>query len=270
MKETDSDDKPKTKDRRLGDEWLGWNGDPDAGDAEVNEKLSTFFLLGAGAVFILIAGIGIGWYLSKPRIEQLLPSLFPRIIEWVILLFGILFFFTALVESILLLKLRKSLFPYIWSEKFMVGLFARSVWLGERLGISKDRVANSFIKMHNIMVRSHAKRLKADTFLILLPRCLEKETRKQVIERANGSSIQVVTAGGGEEARRAVSQYKPSLILAIACERDLISGIRDVAKKIPVLAIPNKRPEGPCKNTHVQLEDLDEALRFLIESRDGK
>ena len=121
------------------------------------------------------------------------------------------------------------------------------------------------------MVRSHAKRLPMDTFLILLPRCLDKETRQQVIERTNGRSVQVVTAGGGEEARRAIGEYKPSLILAIACERDLVSGIKDVvAEKIPVLAIPNKRPEGPCKNTCLQLEDLDEALQFIINAKTGK
>jgi hypothetical protein len=36
-----------------------------------------------------------------------------------------------------------------------------------------------------------------------------------------------------------------------------------VAEKVPVLAIPNKRPEGPCKNTNLQLDALDEALSFL-------
>jgi hypothetical protein len=34
-----------------------------------------------------------------------------------------------------------------------------------------------------------------------------------------------------------------------------------------VLAIPNKRPEGPCKNTDFSLEELDEVLRFIRESR---
>ncbi len=90
-----------------------------------------------------------------------------------------------------------------------------------------------------------------------------------MVERANGRAVQIVTAAGGEEARKAIREYKPSLILAIACERDLISGIRDVAEKIPVLAIPNKRPEGPCKNTHLHLDALDDALKF-ITGRTGK
>ena len=49
-----------------------------------------------------------------------------------------------------------------------------------------------------------------------------------------------------------------------------MSGIKDVAEKIPVLAIPNKRPEGPCKNTEVYLSELDETLKFIEESRSKK
>jgi len=75
------------------------------------------------------------------------------------------------------------------------------------------------------------------------------------------------TAAGGEEARAAIKQYRPTIILAIACERDLISGIKDVAEKIPVFAIPNKRPEGPCKNTDFSLSELDEAVRVLMTAK---
>ena len=76
----------------------------------------------------------------------------------------------------------------------------------------------------------------------------------------------VVTADGGEEARKAVREHQPTIILAVACERDLTSGIRDIAGKIPVLAIPNKRPQGPCKNTCIRIRQLEEALS-LIECR---
>jgi hypothetical protein len=148
----------------------------------------------------------------------------------------------------------------------LLSLLSKSLWFGEKFGISRDRVGNSFIKAHNLMLKSHAGEVKSDTLLVLLPRCLDKETRQQVAERANGRAVQIVTAGGGEEARKAIRQYRPSLILAVACERDLISGIRDVARKIPVLAVPNKRPEGPCKNTHLCLTDLDEAMRFIADT----
>jgi hypothetical protein len=44
-----------------------------------------------------------------------------------------------------------------------------------------------------------------------------------------------------------------------------MSGIKDVAEKVPVLAVTNRRPEGPCKNTDIRMADLEEALAFITE-----
>jgi uncharacterized protein len=269
MTETQSDSPEKAKDRRLGDEWLDWRGSGDPKDADVDEKLRTFLILAGCAILIMLAALELGWYLAKPRIEQFSVP-FSRLVEWSALSLIVLFVLLAAMETILLLKFRRSLMPYIWAEKVLLSLLSKAVWLGTKFGISRDRVGNSFIKAHNLMLKSHAGELRTDAFLILLPRCLEKDARRQIVERANGRAVQIVTAAGGEEARKAIEQYKPSLILAIACERDLISGIKDVAEKIPVLAVPNKRPEGPCKNTQVYLEDLDEALRFIEQTSASK
>jgi hypothetical protein len=265
MTETEPDSKKTPKDRRLGDEWLDWNGTMKPAEREIDERLRTFLALAAGTVLILIASLQLFWYLAKPRIEQL--SLFlSRSIEWSAFVLFILFLLIAGLEITLLIRFKKSVFPYIWAEKFLLALLSRSIWLGEKFGINRDRVGNSFIKVHNLMLKGHKRILKGDMLLILLPRCLEKEMKRQVIERVNGRAVQIVTAAGGEEARKAIRQHHPSLILAVACERDLISGIKDVAEKIPVLAIPNKRPEGPCKNTNFHLTDLDEALKFIADS----
>lgn len=265
MRETGPDSKMTQKDRRLGDEWLDWNGTTKPSELDIDERQRTFLALAAGTVLMAIALLQLGWYLAKPRIEQL--SLFlSHFIEWSAFVLFVLFLLMVCVEMTLLIRFKKSVFPYIWAEKFLLALLSRSMWLGEKFGISKDRVGNSFIKVHNLMLKSHARVLKGNVLLILLPRCLGKEAKRQVVERVNGRAVQIVTAAGGEEARNAIRRHNPSLILAVACERDLISGIRDVAEKIPVLAIPNKRPEGPCKNTHLQLTDLDEALRFVADS----
>ena len=262
MTEKEPDSKTDRKDRRLGDEWLDWKGSKSPHEDEIDEKLSTFLTLAAGSVLIFMACLRFGWYLTKPRIDQLSPLL-SRFIGWSAFVLVLIVLIMAALETTLLLKFRKSVFPYIWAEKLLLSLLSKSIWLGGKLGISRDRVGNSFIKAHNLIVKSHARRLNVETLLILLPRCLEKEAKRQVIERVNGKAVQVVTAAGGEEARKAIKEHKPSLILAVACERDLISGIRDVAERIPVLAIPNKRPEGPCKNTHLRLDALDDALKFI-------
>ena len=65
---------------------------------------------------------------------------------------------------------------------------------------------------------------------------------------------------------KAVREHRPTIILAVACERDLTSGMRDIKGKIPVLPTPNKRPQGPCKNTCLRIRELEEALD-LRESR---
>jgi len=273
MSETEQDDQEnhqeKLPDRKLGDQWTDWKGDFDARESEINENLATFFLLAFGIILIFLALLPVIWYLIKPRIVQLSASL-SGFIEWAIIACALASLALLLLEAISVLGFKKSVFPYRWREKFILFLLPKTVWLGMKLGISRDRVGNSFIKVHNFITKGFAGNLNTDRLLILLPRCLKRETRNQIMSRVNGNGFKVVTAGGGEQAREAIKQYRPTFILALACERDLMSGILDVAEKIPVLAIPNKRPEGPCKNTDVYLDELDETLRFVTDRRNKK
>ncbi len=257
----------KSKDRKLGDEWTDWDGESDPGDSEIEEAMTTFLSLASGIVFIFITLFPLAWYLVKPRIEQFSPFV-SNLAGKSVTVFCIVFFLLFLGEILSLLKMKKSFFPYGLTEKFLLFLLPKALWLGEKFGIGRDRVGNSFIKVHNLITKSYA--LNPERPLILLPRCLKKEARSGLMNRLNGDSFKVLTAGGGEEARKAIRQYRPTLILALACERDLMSGIRDVAEKIPVLAIPNKRPEGPCKNTDFSADELEEALRFIDERKKQK
>ncbi len=266
MTETAERETERPLDRKLGDEWHDWKGGADPRDAEINEKATTFSILAVCMVVITVAALEFGWYLAKPRIDQLSPLL-SAIIEWVALACGALFLLLCCLEVVWLLKLKRSLLPYVLIEKLLLSILPRTIWLGKKVGISRDRVANSFIKMHNLLVRSHAGRVDPDMLLVLLPRCLQKEARSAILKRIDSRAVKIYTAGGGEEARRAIEKYRPSLILAVACERDLISGIKDVAARIPIFAVPNKRPEGPCKNTHLAAEDLEEALRFIMAEK---
>jgi hypothetical protein len=261
------DHKSEVKDRKLGDEWLDWSGATSPGEDEIDEKLTTFLVLAAGSVLISIACLGFGWYLIKPRIDQF-SLLLSRLIEWSAFVIIVLIFLLVALETTLLSKFGISVFPYMSEKRLLLFLLSGSTWLGKKLGISKDRVGNSFVKTHNLVVKTHMRGLGTKALLILLPRCLQKEARLQVIERVNGRAIPIVTVAGGEEARKAVRQYRPSLVLAVACERDLISGIRDVADRMHILAIPNKRPEGPCKNTRLSLYMFDDALKFILEMAD--
>ncbi|WP_242864780.1 DUF116 domain-containing protein [Youngiibacter fragilis] len=51
------------------------------------------------------------------------------------------------------------------------------------------------------------------------------------------------------------------MIIAVACERDLSSGIQDTYP-LPVYGILNKRPKGPCLDTLVPLKQVEKALEY--------
>jgi hypothetical protein len=75
----------------------------------------------------------------------------------------------------------------------------------------------------------------------------------------------MTVATGGTLARKVVVETNPELILGVACERDLASGIVDTYP-IPVIGILIDRPEGPCVNTRVNVEKVNNALEtFLSE-----
>lgn len=64
-------------------------------------------------------------------------------------------------------------------------------------------------------------------------------------------------------ARQIVYKTRPKAVLAIACERDLMSGIQDVYP-LPAVGVLNIRPNGPCYNTHVDIEAVKEELAKII------
>jgi hypothetical protein len=257
------------RDRKLGDEWSDWKADDKSAAPEINEPRFTFSFLAAVVISASLAMIAMGWYLIKPRIDQISPYL--SIFAGLFIIFvTVLSLFIVLLESIAIINGRKSLFPYRLIEKSVLSILPKAIWLGGRFGISRDKVGNSFIKVHNSITKSHADTLNPDRLLILLPRCLKKEAKERIIDKTQGNALKVLTVAGGEQARAAITQYRPTLILALACERDLMSGIKDVAEKIPVLAIPNKRPEGPCKNTDFSIDELEETLIFITGMRHKK
>ena len=74
----------------------------------------------------------------------------------------------------------------------------------------------------------------------------------------------ISVATGGTVARKIVVDKKSELIIGVACERDLTSGIQD-SYPIPVFGILNHRPFGPCYDTDVDLELVEKGMiTFLV------
>jgi hypothetical protein len=132
-------------------------------------------------------------------------------------------------------------------------------------------MGNSLIKVSNIIVHAKSKsrpkdgKVDPNRLLVLLPRCLSKENRKTIMEIVEKNKLISFTVAGGSAARLRIKEMKPQAIVAVACERDLVIGLQDVAPKIPVLAIPNKRPEGPCKNTYIDIETLETSIKDFLQ-----
>ena len=159
----------------------------------------------------------------------------------------------------------------------LMTLFARF------LGISKESVRNSFIKVNNELVRSESRKYRPRDILLLMPHCLQnsrcdmrltydinnckrcgKCVIKGLLELSERYGVHLAIATGGTIARRIVVQIRPKLIIAVACERDLASGIQDT-HPIPVFGVLNERPHGPCLDTNVCIEHMEQALHVFLE-----
>ena len=162
-------------------------------------------------------------------------------------------------------------------------LFPIATMLGRLVDVDKERVERSFIEVSNHLIRRKHCQVKPDKLLILIPQCIQNEDcpykitrdvsncrdcgRCQVgallkIARAYGVNLAIVT--GGTLARKVIKSIHPQAVLAIACERDLTSGIQDVFP-LPVIGILNERPFGPCCNTRVDLAQVETTIRCFLE-----
>jgi len=65
-------------------------------------------------------------------------------------------------------------------------------------------------------------------------------------------------------ARQLLAEKRPKGVIAVACERDLMAGVQDVKAAVPVIAIANKRPEGPCRNTTIDMTEMENAIRLYL------
>jgi len=253
----------KTKDRKLGNEWTDWNGSLGKEQADSTTGKRVFIgVLAIALIFFGAAGYFI-WFMIQPRLELLYDYL-PLIVGLILLFWWamIAVWFGMMVLSLItgkdyLLKLGKK-------EISITFLIPIALNFGQKLGISRDRMGNSLVKVSNLLIKYRIKKVRPEKIVIILPRCLKKEFIDEIKLRTDKLNIAVHIVSGGSKAREIIVKAKPDAVIGVACERDLLSGIQEFLDKIPVLAIPNKRPEGPCKNTIIDLDEFDATLKTLL------
>ncbi|MCI0512828.1 DUF116 domain-containing protein [candidate division KSB1 bacterium] len=254
----------QVQERKLGDEWAGWDGclDEKAINSDAQKRLFIGF---AVLALVLFSGFALlFWYLIQPRIWQMSTALAQGI--GFVILGGVLLFGFWLFLNILSIILEKNLLLQIFRYEFSFTFLAPMVMrLSQRFGISKDLMANSFIKVNNALTRLAKKHLHTVKLVVLLPHCLQRTLRQKLMNLGEKYQIGIYIAPGGSVARKIITDCQPNAVIAVACERDLIAGIQDIFLKIPVIGVPNQRPEGPCKNTLVNFDDVENAIKFFLQ-----
>lgn len=254
-------------------------------NSEVADKASErkFVLLLVACCFVLVGAAFVLWWVPTVGLANINPHL-PLILG---LCFAglVLFGLGGALTLIFTILWGRNLFINRKSRGVVIRfLFPILVGIGRLLGINKDDLRRSFIAVNNRLVLAEAKKVRPEKLLILLPHCLQfhgcsvritgnidnckacgKCKIKDLVAVSKRYGVSISVATGGTIARRIVVEKKPEIIIGVACERDLTSGIQDTYP-IPVYGILNKRPHGPCFDTDVDLEMVERGICTFLEN----
>ena len=249
-------------DRRLGHEWDEWDGTalPNGGDFDT--PAAVFFgwsALATTAALLLLWG---AVWLLQPHLISIHPALNTTVRLGVAVLAGAAFAWWLLLLTSFLLK--RPLLPESLAER---GPFLRLMrWtsrVADRFG-RRDWVENAAVKVYNALALLRSRKVKTGELLLLVPRCLSRETLEGVMEISRSSAVPVFVATRGQLARRVIRERRPRAVVAVACERDMVSGLHDVAGKVPVLGLTMRLPAGPCKDAVLDLPRLEEWVKSYL------
>lgn len=245
-------------------------------------KKRLFIGLLTTSVLFITGAVGLSWYLVVHRTETINRIALLAIVAVLLIIVGIVSF--GIIGMVITLWSART-FPSLQGMiRAASGLmFPFVLGLAKIFGIDKDVVKSSFIEVNNGLVKTSPEKYRPRDILILAPHCLQwsecphkitidvkncKRCGKCAVDALRKLQekygVLFVVATGGTLARKFVKQYKPSAIIAVACERDLTSGIQDISP-LPVLGVLNDRPNGPCYNTWVNISEVEKAIEFYLD-----
>jgi hypothetical protein len=159
----------------------------------------------------------------------------------------------------------RALLPSRFAER---GLLLKTLRLasrvGEVFGVQRDWTDNAAIAVYNRLAWAREWRVRANEMLILIPRCLSRTALDGVMEIAKRYDVATFVATRGAYARQAIRERRPKAVVAVACERDMVSGLHDVAGRLPVLGLTMQLPNGPCKDASLDLTQMEEFVRKYL------
>lgn len=250
-------------DRRLGHEWDEWDGNPLPNEGNFDSSPLLFFGWSAGAMIVALGAAALLLYLLSPRLALLQPLLPTALWLGLGLVAAVAWLWYFLLAGSYLLG--RPLLPERLAER---GPFLRVMRLSSRVaGVfgRRDWVENAAVKVYNALAVERGRKVGQGELLLLIPRCLSKQALDGVLQIAGRHEVPVFVATRGQLARRVIRERRPRAVVAVACERDMVSGLHDVAGKIPVLGLTMTLPSGPCKDAGLDLEKLEEWVRAYLD-----
>ena len=268
-----------------------WQGS--SGSVEYRPSIGPFLgLLAASAVGVIALGFFV-WFIPTIGLANIHPAL-PYVTGGIVLVIALGILAGAAFISMAVLRGRSStarestvaaraLLSSHWTRWMLFKLFMPLMIMGGGIfRIKKITIERAFIDINNQMVRMMGRKLKPERLLILMPHCIQfddcniKVTRDvkncagcgrcevgELVELMDEFGIEIFISTGGTVARKKVYEQRPDAVIAVACERDLTSGVQD-AYPLPVLGIVNKRPKGYCIETGVEIPEVRRAILDLV------
>jgi hypothetical protein len=250
-------------DRRLGHEWDEWDGKPLPGNGDFSAPAGLFFAY-AGVTLVALAALAAGvLYLLAPRIATLWPAL-PPALAWALAAAtgAAMVWFGVLLASY---YGGRNLLPEGFLER---GPFLRIMnytsSVAQVFG-RRDWVEHAAIDVYNTLAVRRGRKVGKGELLVLIPRCLSKIALDGVLGIAGRYDVPVFVATRGQLARRVIKERRPRAVVAVACERDMMTGLRDVAGKLPVLGLTMRLPNGPCRDAMLDLETMESWVRGWVQ-----
>jgi len=250
-------------DRRLGHEWDEWNGKPLPRGGDFSAPPGLFFRFAALTIAAAVAAVALLFYLLAPRLGALWPALFPKAL-WIALgvAAGINVLYLGLAAASyysginLLPERLLERGPYLQLMNY-TSLVARP--FGKR-----DWVEHAAIDVYNTLAERRGRKVGKGELLVLIPRCLSKQALDGVLGIAGRYEVPVFVATRGQLARRVIRERRPRAVVAVACERDMMTGLRDVAGKLPVLGLTMQLPNGPCRDAVLDLTQMEQWVKGWV------
>ena len=249
-------------DRRLGHEWDEWDGQPLPNQGNYDSPPVLFFGWSALTLAAGLAGVALALYLLTPRVAALHPKAPTVLWSALLLIASVLWLWWGLL--LLSHQAGRSLLPERLAERGpFLGLMRLTSLVAGRFG-RRDWVENAAVKVYNELAIRRGRKVKQGELLLLIPRCLSRVTLDGVLGIAGKYGVPVFVATRGQLARRVIRERRPRAVVAVACERDMVSGLHDVAGKIPVLGLTMTLPSGPCKDAALDLTQLERWVQAYV------